>query len=212
MLLQVVEERAHLRGLHPALVVVEQDVVRLVDDLEALDVALAEVEVLAQHRQEASKSLVLRASTQTGIASDADARHLRAQVGRHLARLLPVARGDADQARLERVVLVLLAPVARGRRAACRSPATVNFSWAIRPSVASCSARSGAPRGGIITCWSQPRRDIVLPRSEISASRVPQLVERGLTHGSETLYGRRRRASTGSAGRRGSSEDDLPLR
>jgi len=50
--------------------------------------------------------------------------------------------------------------------------AEVNFWWAIRPTVAICSARIGAPRGGIITCWSQPRRDAAFTRSAISASRV----------------------------------------
>ena len=35
----------------------------------------------------------------------------------------------------------------------------MNFVCAIRPTVASCSARIDAPAGGIITCWSQPRSD-----------------------------------------------------
>src|SRR4051812_44948892 len=42
----------------------------------------------------------------------------------------------------------------------------------MRPIVAICSARICAPRGGIITCWSQPSSDAVLPRSATSANRV----------------------------------------
>ena len=54
MLLQVVEQPADVFRLHAALVVVEHDVVRLVADFEAVDVLLAQVEVLAEHRQEES--------------------------------------------------------------------------------------------------------------------------------------------------------------
>ena len=113
MLLQVVEEAAHFGGLHPALVVVEDDVVRLVGHLEALDVALAQVEVRPQGRQERLEVVVAPRVDPHLICKRGRARHLRAEVGRHLARLLPVACGDPDQARLERVVVVLLAPVAQ---------------------------------------------------------------------------------------------------
>ncbi len=108
MLLQVVEDRAHLGRLHLRLEVVEERVVGLVElAVEALDVAVAELEVLAQRRQEGGEVVAL-----AGLDPDRDrerrrARHLRAQLGGDLARLLPVAAGDADQARLERVVLVL---------------------------------------------------------------------------------------------------------
>src|SRR4051794_31997268 len=112
VLLQVVEDAPDFLCPHPALVVVEHDVVRLVVDLEAVDVTLAQVEVLAQHRQEALEVVVLPRLHPDGICERGGARYLRAQVRRNLARLLPVVRNDADQARLERVVVLLLAPAA----------------------------------------------------------------------------------------------------
>ena len=113
VLLEVVEDAPHLGRLHAALVVVEHDVVRLVADLEAVDVALAQVEVLAEHGQERREVVFAARSDPDRVRERRRARHLRAQVRRHLARLLPVATRDADQARLERVVLVLLAEVAQ---------------------------------------------------------------------------------------------------
>ena len=67
---------------------------------------------------------------------------------------------------------------------------------------------SAAPRGGIITCWSQPSSAPSSPRSLISASRrrsssnARDSRQRTVYH---ALNGLRR-------ARRGSSEDDLPLR
>ena len=103
--------RPHLCRLHAALVVVEHDVVRLVADLEAVDVALAQVEVLAEHGQERREVVVAPRGHPDRVRERRRARHLRTQVGRHLARLVPVARRDADEARLERVVLVLVSEV-----------------------------------------------------------------------------------------------------
>ena len=156
VLLQVVEDRAHLGRLHAALEVVEDGVVGLVVvAVEALDVAAAELEVLAQRRQERLRSRCSAAPRpRPGCASEADARHLGAELGRHLARLLPVAPRDADRGS-PRTSRTRAAPRSRrARRAGGRPPATVNFSWRMRPSVASCSARTAAPRGGIIVCWS----------------------------------------------------------
>src|SRR3989338_7021225 len=47
----------------------------------------------------------------------------------------------------------------------------MNFSWAIRPTVASCSARTAAPWPGICVRWSQPSRLETLIRSQYSARR-----------------------------------------
>ena len=47
----------------------------------------------------------------------------------------------------------------------------VSASCEIRLRVASCSARTPAPPGGILTCWSQPRSDDVRSRSSISLTR-----------------------------------------
>src|SRR6266516_7550048 len=101
MLLQVFEDRANLSRLHPALVVVERSVVRLVVvAVEAVDVAAAQLEVLAQRRQEGLE-VVLRASADPDEVSERRrARHLGAEVGGDLARLLPVDARDADEARL----------------------------------------------------------------------------------------------------------------
>ena len=47
----------------------------------------------------------------------------------------------------------------------------VSASCEIRSIVASCSARTAPPPGGIFTCWSQPSSDDALSRSWISATR-----------------------------------------
>ena len=213
VLLQVVEERAHLGRLHPALEVVEHDVVRLVADLEAVDVALAQVEVLAQRRQERREVVVPARLDPDRVRERRGARHLRAQLGGHLARLLPVARPRRGSGSPRTSRSRGSRPKARSSSSSRPTSAEVNFSCAIRPSVASCSARSGAPRGGIITCWSQPRSAIVLPRSADLGQALAQLVERRLarTHGRETyMSGPAAELRSRSAARRGGSEDDPP--
>ena len=76
------------------------------------------------------------------------------------------------EARLERVVLVLAPRTARAASSSRPISGSVNFSCVMRPSVASCSARTAAPRGGIIACWSHARIAAARPRSVISASRA----------------------------------------
>src|SRR5947207_3786040 len=112
MLFQVFEDRANFGRLHPALVVVERCVVRLVVvAVEAVDVAAAQVEVLAQRRQEGLE-VVLRARVDPDeVGERRRTRHLGAQVGGDLPRLLPVDARDANEARLERVVRLLLLEV-----------------------------------------------------------------------------------------------------
>ena len=172
VLLQVVEEPAHLLRLHPALVVVEHDVVRLVVDLEAVDVALPQVEVLAQHGQERGEVVPLaRASTQTGFASAAE-RDISARSSDGTLLAFSQSRAATRIRLASNESYSCCSPQLRevvDQR--CPTSAEVNFWWAIRPTVASCSARSGAPPGGIITCWSQPSSATVLTRSEISARR-----------------------------------------
>jgi len=81
VLLQVVEDVPDLLRGHVALVVVEHDVVRLVHDLEAVDVPLAQVEVLPQDRQEAREVVVLARLHPHRIRERRRPRHLGAQVG-----------------------------------------------------------------------------------------------------------------------------------
>src|SRR5947209_5452907 len=85
--------------------------VQAVPELEAVELAIAEVEVLAEHGQERREVVVAPRSDPDRVRERRRARHLGTQVGRNLARLLPIARRDADEARLERVVLVALAEV-----------------------------------------------------------------------------------------------------
>jgi hypothetical protein len=108
MLLEIVEEDAHLGRAHPALVVVEQRVVRLVvGAVEALDVAESQLEVPLQRRQERREVVVGARLDPHGDRERRRARDLGAEAGRHPGRLLEVVSRDPDQARLERVVLVL---------------------------------------------------------------------------------------------------------
>src|SRR5215216_2793524 len=118
-----------------------------------------------------AKSLLARASTQTGIAS-ADERDISARSSDGTLRAFCQSR-RATRTRLasnESYSCCCSSPA----RSSSRRPTSsdVNFSCAIRPTVASCSARAGAPRGGIIVCWSHASTAPALPRSAISCSRV----------------------------------------
>jgi hypothetical protein len=99
--LQLVEDLRDLGRLHPLLIVVEQDVVGLA--VEALDVAELQVEVLLQMRQERVEVRVRACLDPDGKRLGGGVSHLAAQLGRHLALLLPVTARDADQARLVRI-------------------------------------------------------------------------------------------------------------
>ena len=96
--LQLVEDLSYFgrRGLR--LEVVEQDVVRLVDVVEALDVAETELDVALEDRQE-------RLEVRVGLRFDPDrprfsrgASHLCAELGRHAKRLVVVAADDPNEA------------------------------------------------------------------------------------------------------------------
>ena len=108
LFLQPIEDGAHLGRLHAGLEVVEQDVVRLVVVVEALDVLAAQVEVVAEGGQELREVRVLPRLDPHGHRERGGARHLAAQLGRHAACLLPVAADEPDQARLVRVVRLRL--------------------------------------------------------------------------------------------------------
>ena len=114
-------------------------------------------------------------------ASDGGARHLGPQLGRHLPRLLPVAPGDADEARLERVVA--RAPPRTAPSSLEQPPDLGGGELLVRdPPQASRAARRGRARrgGGIITCWSQPS----------SAGGAPEIADLG--HPPAQLLERRR--------------------
>ncbi len=105
---ELVEDAPHLRRLHPRLVVVEQDVVRLVVVLEALDVAALQLDGALELGEE-EREVVVRARLRPDVMGlGGGARHLGGQLGRHAPRLLPVAPGRADQARLVGVVVETL--------------------------------------------------------------------------------------------------------
>ena len=92
------EHVAHLAGQHPRLEVVEERGVGAVGPLEALDVAPLELEVRPQVREERGE-VVRPPRLDPGVVTARRlARHLRAQVGRHPAGLLPVAPRHADEA------------------------------------------------------------------------------------------------------------------
>ena len=108
LFLQPSEDGTHLGRLHAGLEVVEQDVVRLVVVVEALDVLAAQVEVVAEGGQELREVRVLPRLDPHGHRQGGGARHLTAQLGRDAACLLPVAADEPDQARLVRVVRLRL--------------------------------------------------------------------------------------------------------
>ena len=98
--LDLVEDAAHLGGLHLRLEVVEQDVVELVARLEARDIAAAELEVPLERGQE-------RRVARGGLRLHPDRRRLRrgaGHLGRELRRdahgLLVEPPPEANQARV----------------------------------------------------------------------------------------------------------------
>ena len=176
--LQLVEDRAHLGRRRPALVVVEQDVVRLVGGVEALDVAAASARRCARAPGGTSRSRRPRgARTQTWYpCAAARVSSARSSRGTRLAfsksarvtrmRLASSDSGSSDSS-YERSSSSSR-PVSGATKQLVRH----------RPSVASCSARPSAAAGGIIVCWSQERSEPALRRSVISASRVLKRVRR----------------------------------
>ena len=98
-----VEHGAHLVGAHARLEVVEQRVVPVARVGEAVDVPVLELERPVEQRAEA-REVVLRAGLRPGVHPlGAELRHLRRELGRHPARLVPVAARDGDEAGVVRV-------------------------------------------------------------------------------------------------------------
>ena len=106
--LQLVEDLAYLGGLHPRLVVVEEDVVRLVVAVEAIDVAALQLHGALEVGEEEGVVVVFSCLCPHVVGVGRGAGHLGGEVGRHAARLLPIASGRADQARVVGVVVELL--------------------------------------------------------------------------------------------------------
>ena len=104
LLFEPVEHGPNLCCRGPGLEVVEEDVVRLVCRFEAVDQAVLELEMAVEPGSE--RVVVVRcARRDPGLhALGGGLRHLARQRDRDPARLLPVAAGDADQARVIGVV------------------------------------------------------------------------------------------------------------
>ena len=98
-----------------------------------------------------AKSSFLRASTQTGLASEAD-RDISARRSAGTRRALSQSRETTRMRLASNESYSCCAP--QSRRSSSRRPTSgaVNFVCAMRPTVAICSARIVAPSGGIITC------------------------------------------------------------
>ncbi len=211
MLLQLVEEHADLGRRSVALEVVEQDVVRLVVVVEeaARRTACAGRGSCAGPAGSVAKSSFSRASTQTGIASAAERDISARSSDGTLPRLLPVAPGDADEARLERVVRRVSSP-SRARSSSSR-PTSSDGELLVRdpPERRELLGPRAARRAAASSSAGPSRgRAAALPRSAISFSRETSSPNRvSSRHARGTLYDRDE-----AAGRRGSSEDDLPLR
>ena len=102
------EDLLHLGRQHPGLVVVEERRVRAVGPLEALDVAPLQLDVrpqIGEERREVARAAGLDPRV---VAAGGLQRHLGAELGRHAARLLPVAPGHAYEAAVVGVVRLRL--------------------------------------------------------------------------------------------------------
>ena len=116
------------------------------------------------------KSLFLRASTHTGFASAAE-RDISARRSAGHLRAFSQSREVTRMRLASNESYSWLSPQSRRLSSSRPISGSMNFVCAMRPIVPSCSARIAAPRGGIITCWSQPSSAPVLFRSAISARR-----------------------------------------
>ena len=96
--LDLVEDLRDLGRRHERLEVVQQHGVRRVVPLEALDVALLQLEVPLEDGEEGGEVVVRPRLDPDLVALRARAQHLGAELGRHLPVLLPVVTRDADQA------------------------------------------------------------------------------------------------------------------
>ena len=165
LLLEPVEDLAHLCRLHPGLEVVQEHVVRLVVVVEALDVAAAEVEVVPQRGQELREVGLLARLHPDGHRERGGAATSRRAARRARGAPSP-SRGGRRGSGWPRPSRSRASPRTGASSSSSRPISSdVSASCAIRPIVASCSARTAPPPGGIFTCWSQPSSDDVLSRS-----------------------------------------------
>ena len=105
LVLQAGEDRSDVCRPHAPLVIVEEDVVRVVERLVTGNVLARELEPPLEVRAE---DLVVRGRARLepgAVAERAGSGHLGAQLARHAALLLVVSARDADDARLERLRL-----------------------------------------------------------------------------------------------------------
>ena len=112
--LQVVEHLAHLGGLHPRLVVVEEDVVRLVVALEAVHVAALQLDRALEVGEEERVVVVGSRLRPDIVGVRGCTGHLGRKICGDAVRLLPVAPRRADQARVVGVVVQLLLVAGEG--------------------------------------------------------------------------------------------------
>ena len=112
--LELVEDRAHLVAGQPLVEVVEEDVVLrfVAHPLEAIDVAVGQLEVLLQVRQEGGEVRLLARVDPGRKRHRADPGHLGPELRRDALRLLVVAARDPDQAAVVRVEARLFLVVA----------------------------------------------------------------------------------------------------
>ena len=148
------EHLAHLGRRHPGLVVVEQRRVGQVGRLEALDVAALQLDVRAQVGEERGEVVVPARLDPGVVAAGGGAGHLDAQLGGDAARLLVVAAGDADQARVVGVVRQRLLE----RREPLEQAADLGVGEAVVDDAAEGRERLGARLGA-----ERRHRDALLP-------------------------------------------------
>ena len=211
LLLEPVEHGTDLGRLHARLEVVQQNVVGLVVVVEALDVAATQLEVLAQRRDELREVGLLTRLHPDGHRQRAGAPDLALQLRRDTPRLLPLAANEPDQARLVGVVRLRLlerpepveqaADLVTGERLV-REPA--HRRELLRPN------RRAAGRHLHLLVPGEQRRS--RPEIRDLGDALLQLGERRLHGRQPTEPEAHGAALAGRAGRRGSSEDDLPLR
>jgi hypothetical protein len=113
---QLGQHRAHLRGSHPRLEVVQQGVVDVLEALEALEavrVATFQLDVSLQVGEEGGEVGAILRVHPGPLGERGRARDLRPQLGWHPPRLHPLPPGHPHQARLLRLVRVAVRPGGR---------------------------------------------------------------------------------------------------
>src|SRR5207237_8228185 len=102
--LEHVEDRTDLGGRHALLVVVEEYVIGVVVGRKALDVAEAEIQKAFEPRTKGGEVGSLASLHPDLVGAGARLDELGGELRRDAARFLPVAAGDAEDARVVRVV------------------------------------------------------------------------------------------------------------